>query len=328
MKDGASSSETSRPETRVSLIITVRNEERTIEGLLNSIMGQTRKPDEIVIVDGGSTDGTLGLLRDHERMFAENGLSVLKMIERLGANIAEGRNAAVKASRHDVIVSTDGGCVLDASFLQNIVRYFPEYDVVAGTYLPKSDNDFEYFQGLIVCRDAQKARTLTNMSSRSIAFKKECWEKAGGYPEELCTAEDTVFNMRLKEIGCKFAYASDAIVYWKMRATLGDFIRQFRRYGIGDGRSRTFLRVRAYKVMFAGGMLYLLCLFVLPFFSLKAFAILASIGSLYFLSKGLDLLVRTKRLKALVYGTVLFLLMRVSYFGGLCWGLVSSAKRW
>ena len=44
---------------KASLVITIRNEEKSIEGLLDSILNQTKQPDQIVIVDGGSTDGTI-----------------------------------------------------------------------------------------------------------------------------------------------------------------------------------------------------------------------------------------------------------------------------
>ena len=46
----------------VSVVITVKNEAASIETLLHSLGRQTHPPDEIVIVDGGSTDGTLGII--------------------------------------------------------------------------------------------------------------------------------------------------------------------------------------------------------------------------------------------------------------------------
>ena len=48
---------------RVSLIATVRNEATAVEALLASIATQSRPPDEVVVCDGGSSDGTLAILR-------------------------------------------------------------------------------------------------------------------------------------------------------------------------------------------------------------------------------------------------------------------------
>ncbi len=50
---------------RVSVIATVLNEAGSIDLLLDSLAGQTRPPDEVVIVDGGSSDGTRGRLREY-----------------------------------------------------------------------------------------------------------------------------------------------------------------------------------------------------------------------------------------------------------------------
>src|SRR3989304_290262 len=87
---------------KVSLISTVLNEARSLPTLLDSIAAQTRQPDEVVICDGGSTDGTLDLLRSEERF-------PLRVIERPGANISQGRNAAIEAAAGEVIASVDAG---------------------------------------------------------------------------------------------------------------------------------------------------------------------------------------------------------------------------
>ena len=63
---------------KVSLIITVLNEARSLPTLLDSIAAQTRPPDEVIICDGGSTDNTIDLLRA-ERRFP------LRVIERPGS---------------------------------------------------------------------------------------------------------------------------------------------------------------------------------------------------------------------------------------------------
>ena len=87
---------------KISLISTVLNEARSLPALLDSIAAQTRPPDEVIICDGGSTDGTLELLRA-ERRFP------LRVIERPGSNISQGRNAAIAQASGDVIASTDAG---------------------------------------------------------------------------------------------------------------------------------------------------------------------------------------------------------------------------
>ena len=78
-------------------------------------------------------------------------------------------------------------------------------------------------------------------SSRSLAFRKQVWKDAGGYPEYTLTAEDTFFNRMITRKGYKFYTQRSAIVYWKMRESLKDFAKQYYKYGEGDGFMRIFL---------------------------------------------------------------------------------------
>ncbi|MFO7742319.1 MAG: glycosyltransferase, partial [Anaerolineae bacterium] len=52
---------------RISVIATVLNEGKSLPRLLDSLTAQTRQPDEVVICDGGSTDGTLAVLEAEDR---------------------------------------------------------------------------------------------------------------------------------------------------------------------------------------------------------------------------------------------------------------------
>ena len=81
--------------TKVSLITTVLDASDRIGPFLESVSWQTRPPDEVVVVDGGSTDGTLEQLRSAD---------AVTLVERPGANIARGRNIAISAATHDVMV--------------------------------------------------------------------------------------------------------------------------------------------------------------------------------------------------------------------------------
>jgi len=85
---------------RVSVVSTVLNEAGSLPRLLDSLAAQTQPPDEVVVCDGGSTDGTLPLLE------AESRLS-LRVVRRPGANISQGRNAAIEAATGEVIAVTD-----------------------------------------------------------------------------------------------------------------------------------------------------------------------------------------------------------------------------
>ncbi len=74
-------------------------------------------------------------------------------------------------------------------------------------------------------------------SSRSVAFRKDIWEKAGGYPEWLAIGEDMYFNFRVLDTGARRAFAPGAMVRWRLRPDLPSTLRQYFRYARGDGRA-------------------------------------------------------------------------------------------
>ena len=80
-------------EGTVAVCLTVLNETASIDELLGSLAVQTRLPDEVVITDGGSTDGTLDALG----RWRGRGLP-LTILHRPGDNISAGRNAAIRST--------------------------------------------------------------------------------------------------------------------------------------------------------------------------------------------------------------------------------------
>jgi glycosyltransferase involved in cell wall biosynthesis len=218
---------------RVSVIVTVLNEAKSLSRLLDSLAAQTRQPDEVVICDGGSTDGTLSVL-DAENRFP------LRVLQRPGANISQGRNAAIRAATGEVIAVTDAGVGLDSRWLEEILSPFEERDVqaAAGFFCPDPRTLFETAMGATVLpefEDIHPERFLP--SSRSVAFRKGAWEAVGGYPEWLDYCEDLIFDFRLRARYGAFAFVPEALVYFRPRSSLRAFFRQYYRYARGDGKA-------------------------------------------------------------------------------------------
>jgi len=217
---------------KVSIIFTILNEEKSIRNLLESISKQTKKPDEIVVVDGGSKDRTVEALKGYAKK-----LSIRVFIAK-GANIAQGRNIAIKHAKGPVIVSTDGGTVHDKNWLKSIVKNIEDgYDVSAGLFYALPKTRFEEIVGKLFYLDMEKVPDDWRPSSRSAAFTKKAWERSGGYPEELYTAEDSIFNYRLKSIGARYKLARGAKSYWRPRPTFRKFFKQYFIYAKGNGES-------------------------------------------------------------------------------------------
>ncbi|MEZ4516065.1 MAG: glycosyltransferase [Chloroflexota bacterium] len=131
---------------KISLIATVKNEGEALRPLLDSILYQTRVPDEVVICDGGSTDNTLAILQEYQRWLP------LRIVTAPGTNISQGRNRAIAAATGDIIAATDAGVVLTPSWLEELVAPFEAKQVaaVSGWFEPDPFTDFEVVMGATV----------------------------------------------------------------------------------------------------------------------------------------------------------------------------------
>jgi glycosyltransferase involved in cell wall biosynthesis len=219
----------------VSVVATVQNEAATIDRLLDSLAAQDRQADQIVVVDGGSTDGTAEAL---ERRASAGDLPLVVLYQP-GANISAGRNAAIAAARGPVIASTDGGVRLDPGWLAALAAAVEDgARSAAGFFASDPVGPFETALGaatLPETRDVSAGRFLP--SSRSVAFRKDDWATAGGYPEWLDYCEDLVFDLRLRRVAGPPAFVPEAVAHFRPRPDLGAFARQYRLYARGDGKA-------------------------------------------------------------------------------------------
>jgi len=237
---------------QLSLIVTVKNEAVALPRLLDSMAAQTRAPDEIVIVDGGSTDETLHILQAYRARLR------LTIIAQPGANISQGRNIAIRAATGDIICATDAGTRLDEHWVEELVKPFetnlPTVQVVAGFFVPDPQTVFETALAattLPVLADIRPAKFLP--SSRSVAFTKAAWQQVGGYPEWLDFCEDLIFDLALRQAGFRFAFAPRAIAHFRPRENLRAFFKQYYHYARGDGKAnlwftRHLIRYTTYLV--------------------------------------------------------------------------------
>lgn len=224
---------------KVSIIATVKDEGEALRPLLDSIIDQTRQPDEVVICDGGSADETLSVLAEYRQWLP------LRIVVAPGSNISQGRNRAIAEATGDVIAATDAGVVLSPHWLEAIVVPFADesIQVVSGWFEADPYTDFEVVMGATVLPSRDDVNPATFLpSSRSVAFRKSAWATVGGYPEWLEHSEDLVFDMALREQFGPFAFAPDAVTYFRPRSSLRAFYRQYYAYARGDGKANLWPR--------------------------------------------------------------------------------------
>ena len=233
----------------LAVILTVLNEAEALPRLLESLAAQTRRPDEIVVAEGGSRDATPAVLAAYAAQFAAQGLA-LRVVAAPGANIAQGRNRAIDAATADVIAATDAGVRLPPDWLARLTAPFADasVNVVAGFFEADPQTVLETAMGATVLPDARDVNPATFLpSSRSVAFRKAAWAAVGGYPEWLDFSEDVIFDLALRAKFGRFVFVPEARVLFRPRGSLRALARQYYQYARGDGKANLFPKQHAVR---------------------------------------------------------------------------------
>jgi cellulose synthase/poly-beta-1,6-N-acetylglucosamine synthase-like glycosyltransferase len=235
---------------KFSLVTTCRNECDSLLRWRQDILSQTRPPDEIVIVDAFSDDGTAEMLctwaseDDRVSFLQEKG------------NAAHGRNLAIQRARYEHILSTDMGIRLCPVWCEELANPFeadPDVEIVAGN----TQIDAETVQGAVARAEYYTAgggepilRPGFVPGNRSMAYTKKVWRELGGLPEDLTFyADDSVFGRQMIQAGYKMVRAPKAMTYWRRPQRLLGFCRETNKYGRGDGEAaiKTPFAFRLYR---------------------------------------------------------------------------------
>lgn len=238
---------------KMAVVITTLNERHSIGELLAAIRAQTLAPAEVVVVDGGSTDGTWEELQNLAAEWSD-----LKVVQQPGVCIGGGRNRGVRECESPFIAVTDAGCRPRPHWLAELARMADEgAEVVSGVFLPRAETDLERAVMAQLTQPVSELDDSWNPSSRSMAFSRKAWSAVGGYPEGVPTGEDTKYCLNLRAAGFAFRLAPKAEVIWYTRSGYRSFFRQYHRYALGDGLLGTAfnfygLKTLVYLVFLAG----------------------------------------------------------------------------
>ena len=187
----------------ISVVLPAYNEEKYITRTLASIRKLTRKPDEIIVIDGGSTDKTKEIAQQH-------GARVVTVPHR---GIGFARQKGLEAARGDIIAFTDSDTVVPPDWLSKIEETLSRPGIVAtyGPYLV----DFGWGPYVLFSNYIQpylwlflQLIGLPIAPGQNSAFIRKSGMKAGGYPVDFKAAEDIEMIRRLKTVG-KVVYRLD-----------------------------------------------------------------------------------------------------------------------
>jgi succinoglycan biosynthesis protein ExoA len=231
----------------VSVLMPCLNEEAFIESCVASVLDQTYPPSrmEILIADGGSTDRTRALI---EAISARD--SRVKLVDNPGKIQAAGLNAAIRASRGEVLARMDVHAEYAPDFLEKSVDALERTgaDNAGGAARARAKGLFQR----ALCAALQSPLGVGGSKYRSEdnegfvesvfngAFRRRVFEDIGMYDPRAVTNEDAELNQRIITAGGKIYLSKEIVQYYYPRESFSSLAKQYFKYG--KGRARTLLK--------------------------------------------------------------------------------------
>jgi glycosyltransferase involved in cell wall biosynthesis len=227
----------------VSVVLTELNEVAEIARAVESLLAQEPPAAEVVVVDGGSIDGTWEWLA--AKAAVEPRLKAIRdetcSLKHSDGPVSRGRNVAIEAASSWLLATADAGCTYAPDWLRNLTA--PLQEGVAEYTLGGSLLD----AAGATCWDVASAPYFSvkldpeeptkSCTARSMAFTRALWERAGHFPEEVLVGEDTLFDFEARRQG-KVAFVSNAKAIYRPMNTYRTACRQMARYAMSDGMAR------------------------------------------------------------------------------------------
>jgi len=295
---------------KISILIPAHNEEKMISQCVDSCLHQTRIPDQIIVVNDGSTDSTGEILAQYgdkiQVIHTEKALGNKSVAQELGLTYVTG----------DVVIATDGDSILEEHFVEYVEKDFnadPELSVVAGYVKSMRHNvltalrEIDYVLGQDLYKRAQACTNfILVIPGCAGAFKTHLFHDGTINFEHDTLTEDLDFTYKLNATKHKIKFNRNVVVYTQDPPTLLSYINQMRRwYGGGWQNLKKHLGIivnepRAALILtptYLEGLLFSMMLFVIPLVSTTLFFEILILAILLNVVVGAYSAIRRKRLE-------------------------------
>jgi cellulose synthase/poly-beta-1,6-N-acetylglucosamine synthase-like glycosyltransferase len=309
---------------KISILIPCYNEEKTIAKALDSCLNQSRPADEIVVVNDGSTDDSLSVLKGYEGKIKIIDLSVNT------GNKSYAQSIGLQHVTGDVFITADADTLLDKDFIKHIELAFSDSKVMAVAGYVKSIKgnlitacrELEYIYGQEVHKYAQsKLDAIYVVPGCASAFRKKLFNVLIDFTHDTVT-EDLDFTYQIHELGVKIKFCKEAIVYTQDPNNLKSYINQIRRW-YGGGWQNLIKHWKNVKkkafafeimLMFSETTLFGFLLLISPFINFRLFLYLCATSLVFALGMGAFAAYKRRRIDLLVASSVyIFMVMVNSY---------------
>lgn len=233
----------------ISIIMPVYNGESTLEKTLESLLAQSKKFDELVVIDDASRDDSASVIKKY--LDGKQDYALIKNEKQAG--LAAAYNQGIKAAKGDLVVTLHQDILLEEDALEKLVEPFADEKVVASTHIVSHPleiwNKYNFWQKCFFARLARK--DFSGIDGKFDCFRKSVLEKVGLFDEvHFKTAgEDGDMVWKIQRIG-KITYTKAKIIHlhkinphfnWR------DIIRKQAQYSEAQGALFRRGRIRGIK---------------------------------------------------------------------------------
>ncbi len=203
----------------VTIVLPVYNREKYVSRAIESVLRQTYKKYELIVVDDGSTDSSLQIVQGFQNSFADGQLVIISQ-KNMGPSYA--KNAAIQASQGQYIAFLDSDDFWHEEKLSKQLPLFDTEKEVAFTYtgyclIDENDTIFEVclpdpiFYGDIY---EKLWKYPNNISGGTIIVEKNKLLSAGLFDPLLKGSENLDLRLRLSQLGHVF-FLSDVLYFYR-----------------------------------------------------------------------------------------------------------------
>jgi len=223
----------------ISVVIPVKNAEKTIGRCLEAVFSQTCSPVEVLVVDGHSTDRTV-----------EKALKFpVRVIYEIYGTVGGARQAGLENARGDFVAFTDADCIPEKDWLENLVKEFDGNFVGVGGSIKNIGegiweksiafvvNTFLGSANSVQGRVFKEKRVVKSISGCNSMYRRKALLEIGGFDVKLSINEETELNKRLTKKGM-LLYTPNAAVLHDQNRRLTEFAKRIYQFGRGRGKLR------------------------------------------------------------------------------------------
>ncbi len=219
----------------VSILIPAYNEEKSIRECILSCINQTKKLDEIIVVNDGSKDRTLKILKSFGTK-----IKIINLKKNTG-NKSKAQEIGLKHVKTSLFITTDADTKLDVNFVKEITRNFKNKEISAVCGLVESEDknwitrirEIDYLVGQTIYKNAQSIlNAVLILAGCGSAFRTKDFIETVHFDHDNVT-EDLDFTYQLKIADKKILYEPKAIVYTKDPDNVRSYLKQIYRWYSG-----------------------------------------------------------------------------------------------